>query len=79
MSKIDMTKLRSFTDTQHYPADKAQIQSNAENQKLDEELANLINEIPDTQYNTRDDLIHAVREIEEQFQTGVWRTTKTRT
>jgi len=79
MSKIDMTKLRSFTDTQSYPADKAQIQSNAESQKLDEELANLINEIPDTQYNTQDDLIHAVREIEEQFQTGVWRTTKPRT
>jgi hypothetical protein len=79
MSKIDMTKLRSFTEAQNYPANKAQIQSNAESQKLDEELANLINEIPDTQYNTQDDLIQAVREIEEQFQTGVWRTTKPRT
>jgi predicted negative regulator of RcsB-dependent stress response len=79
MSKIDMTKLRSFTDAQSYPVDKAQVQSNAKSQNLDEELANLINEIPETQYASQDELIHAVREVESQFQTGVWRTPKPRT
>jgi hemin uptake protein HemP len=79
MSKIDMTKLRSFTEAQHYPTHKAQVQSNAESQQLDEELVSLIKEIPDTQYNSQDEVIHAIREVESQFQTGVWRTTQERT
>jgi prolyl oligopeptidase PreP (S9A serine peptidase family) len=79
MSKIDMTKLRSFTESQNYPTTKTQLRASAEQQKLDEELANLVNEIPDAQYNTQDDVIHAVREVEAQFQTGVWRTTQERT
>lgn len=79
MSKIDITKLRSFTDAQNYPVNKAQVQSNAQSQNIDAELVTLIDEIPDTQYASQNELIHAVREVESQFQTGVWRTPKPRT
>jgi hypothetical protein len=79
MSKIDMTKLRSFTDNVSYPTNKEQLRTTATNQQLDEEIVTLINEIPDTQYDTKDDVIHAVREKEAEFQTDVWRTTKPRT
>ncbi len=74
MSKIDMNKLRSFTEVQNYPTSKESLRSSAKNQGLDEEVINLINEIPDTSYSSQDEVIHAIREIETEFQTGVWRT-----
>jgi hypothetical protein len=70
-----MNKLRSFTEDQTYPATKESLRSSAKSHGLDEEVLNLINEIPDKPYASPDDVIHAIREIESEFQTGVWRTT----
>jgi hypothetical protein len=75
MSKIDMEKLRTFTEDQTYPTNKERLRTSAANHGLDEEVINLINEIPDAQYSTQEDVIHAIREIESEYQTGVWRTT----
>jgi hypothetical protein len=74
MSKVDETKLRTFAEDQTYPTSKESLCASAASHNLDEEVMSLVNEIPDKTYTSSDEVIHAIREFEEEFQTTVWRT-----
>jgi hypothetical protein len=74
MSKVDENKLRAFTDDQTYPTSKENLRASAASKNLDEEVMSLVNEIPDKTYSSSDEVIHAIREFEEEFQNTVWRT-----
>jgi len=73
VSKVDMSKLRSFTEGQSYPVHKESLHASASVQGMDEEVVSLIQEIPETEYNSPDEIIREIRKVESEFQTGVWR------
>lgn len=73
MSKVDMEKLRSFTEGQSYPVNKESLHASAAVQGMDEEVVNLIKEIPEAEYNSPDEIVREIRKVEAEFQTGVWR------
>lgn len=74
MSKIDINKLQTYTETNSFPIDKQALVTQARARGADEEVVSFIQDLPDKSYTSQDEVIHAIREREASWQTGVWRT-----